>query len=105
MNNRVATLLLIALTLAAAALFVHHPYVMADQVAARLTLAINKNPKFADYATVHHIGPQISVWVLETLPSAARADLERVITEEGKPLKVKLVPLTLVDAPAKATKY
>jgi hypothetical protein len=72
---------------------------VAKRVAARLSRLVENNPEFAGTTSVHRNGAQVVIWVLDTTPAAARADLARVAVREGKPLQVKLLDLKLDDRP------
>jgi hypothetical protein len=99
MNSCRAIFLILAVAVAAAVLTAGDSERIAEQVAARLNRSVEKSPRFAGATSVHRTGAQVTVWVFDTLPASARADLARVVASEGKPLHVKLLDLKLGDFP------
>jgi hypothetical protein len=99
MKTAVVVLLTGLFGFASAIVISHHHQVVVEKVAARLTKAVESSPQFGGAVGVHCNGSQVSVWVLDTLPAPARSQLDRVIADAGKPLKVKLVDVRAIDMP------
>ena len=98
--KRTTVVVLLLMVAVAAALFIgRYREHTAELAAARLTRALKGAPALTDTAGVHRNGAQVSVWFLDTLPRAAKSQLDQIVAEEGRPVQVTLVPMQLI-APA-----
>ena len=72
----------------------HHTAKLCHEVAARLGQVIHADPRFADVRIDITMDRYVTVFAPDALPSATKADLERIVAEQGKPLHVHVAYLT-----------
>jgi hypothetical protein len=93
-----AVIILLAVLIVAAAVFIgRHREHVAELAASRLTRALESTPALSGAASVHRNGAQVSIWFLDTLSPSAKSQLDHIVVQEGKPLRVKLVPMQPID--------